>query len=107
MAEQSGQPPAQYSSRDQVWLEGKNLRLPFQATKLAPKRYGPFKIIKGISPVVFQLALPLSWKIHNVFHTSLLLPYSETTAHGPNFSQPPLDLINNEVEYEVEQIHNH
>jgi len=37
IAEQSGMPLAQYSSRDQVWLEGKNLRLPFQATKLAPK----------------------------------------------------------------------
>jgi len=37
IAEQSGTPLAQYSSRDQVWLEGKNLHLPFQATKLAPK----------------------------------------------------------------------
>jgi len=107
MAEQSGRPPAQYSSGDQVWLEGKNLHLPFQATKLAPKQYRPFKIIKGISPVTFQLALPLSWKIHDVFHASLLSPYSETTAHRPNFSRPPPDLINDEVEYKVEQIRNH
>jgi len=85
-AEQSGMPPAQYLPRNQVWLEGKNLHLPFQATKLAPKRYGPFKIIKEISPIVFQLGLPISWKIHDVFHASLLLPYSETTAHRPNFS---------------------
>jgi len=86
VAEQLGTPPAQYSSGDQVWLEGKNLHLSFQATKLAPKRYGLFKIIKEISPVMFQLALPLLWKIHDVFHASLLSPYSETTAHGPNFS---------------------
>jgi len=90
-----------------VWLEGKNLHLPFQATKLAPKWYGPFKIIKEISLVVFQLALPLSWKIHDVFHASLLSPYSETTAHGPNFSRPPPDLIGDEAEYKVEQIRNH
>ena len=107
IAEQSGMPPAQYSTRDQVWLEGKNLHLPFQATKLAPKWYGPFKIIKEISPVAFQLELPLSWKIHDVFHASLLLPYSQTTAHRPNFSRPPLDLIGDEAEYEVEQIRNH
>ena len=58
--ERSGIPPAQYSSRNQVWLEGKNLHLPFQATKLAPKWYGLFKIIKEISPIAFQLELPLS-----------------------------------------------
>jgi len=36
-AERSGTPLAQYSPGDQVWLEGRNLCLPFQATKLAPK----------------------------------------------------------------------
>jgi len=107
VAEKSGTPLAQYNTGDQVWLEGKNLRLPYQATKLAPKRYGPFKIIKEISPVAYQLALPLTWKIHNTFHASLLSPYHETTAYGPNFSQPPPDLINDEEQYEVEQICNH
>jgi len=107
VAEKSGTPSAQYNTREQVWLEGKNLCLPYQATKLAPKRYGPFKIIKEISPVVYQLTLPLTWKIHNTFHASLLSPYCETTAYGPNFSRPPPDLINDEEQYEVEQIHNH
>ena len=106
-AERSGIPPAQYLPGDQVWSEGRNLRLPFQATKLAPKRYSPFKIVKAISPIAFQLGLPLSWKIHDVFHMSLLLPYSKTTTYGPNFSRPPLDLIGDEAEYEVEQIQNH
>jgi hypothetical protein len=44
------------------------------------------------------------WKIHNVFHTSLLTPYNETPAHGPNFLEPPPDLIKGELEWEVEQI---
>jgi len=107
VAEKSGTPSAQYSIRDQVWLEGKNLRLPYQATKLAPKRYGPFKIIKEISPVAYQLALPLMWKIHNTFHASLLSAYRKTTTYGPNFSRPPPDLINDEEQYKVEQICNH
>jgi len=97
----------QYNAGEQVWLEGKNLHLPYQTTKLAPKRYGPFKIIKEISPVAYQLALPLTWKIHNMFHASLLLPYRETTTYGPNFSRPPPDLINDKEQYEVEQICNH
>jgi len=107
IAEKSGTPSAQYSTGEQVWLEGKNLCLPYQATKLAPKRYGPFKIIKEISPVAYQLALPLTWKIHDTFHASLLSPYRETTTYGPNFSRPPPDLINNEEQYKVEQICNH
>ena len=107
ITEKSGTLLAQYNTGDQVWLEGKNLCLPYQATKLAPKRYGPFKIIKEISPVAYQLAIPLTWKIHDTFHTSLLSPYREMTAYGPNFSQPPPDLINDEEQYEVEQICNH
>jgi len=107
VTEKSGTPSAQYNTGDQVWLEGKNLCLPYQATKLAPKRYGPFKIIKEISPVAYQLALPLTWKIHNTFHASLLSPYRETTAYGPNFSRPPPDFINDKEQYEVEQIRNH
>jgi len=107
VAEKSGTLLAQYNTRDLVWLEGKNLRLPYQATKLAPKRYGPFKIIKEISPVVYQLALPLTWRIHDMFHATLLSPYHKTNTYSPNFSQPPPDLINDEEQYEVEQIHNH
>ena len=42
-----------------------------------------------------------------MFHASLLSPYSETPSHGPNFSRPPPDLINDEEEYEVEQIKAH
>jgi hypothetical protein len=34
-----------------VWLEGKNLPLPYGMVKLAPQRHGPFKIIEIISPV--------------------------------------------------------
>ncbi len=96
-----------FSAGAQVWLEGTYLHLPYQATKLAPKRYGPFEITKEVSPVAYQLYLPLAWNIHNVFHTSLLSPYREMHAHGPNYSRPPPDLIKGEEEYEVERIINH
>jgi len=42
-----------------------------------------------------------------VFHASLLCPYHETDAHGPNFSRPPPTIIDGEEEYEVDQILNH
>ena len=99
--------PSQFKCGDQVWLEATNLKFPHQKTKLLPKRYGPFTITKEISPVAYQIRLPPSWNIHNVFHASLLSPYHETTTHGPNFSQPPPDLIKGEEEYKVERIVSH
>ncbi len=99
--------PSSFLVGTQVWLEGTHLRLPYQATKLAPKRYGPFEITREISPVAYQLRLPIAWNIHNVFHVSLLSPYRETDAHRPNYSRPPPDLIEGEEEYEVEKVVNH
>ncbi len=99
--------PSSFPVRTQVWLEGTHLRLPYQATKLAPKCYGPFEITKEISPVAYQLCLPAAWNIHNIFHASLLSPYHEMNTHGPNYSRPPPDLIKGEEEYEVERIINH
>src|SRR5882757_2425104 len=92
---------------DQVWLDAKNLVLPYQSNKLAPRRQGPFRIKRIISPVAFQLELPPSWRIHDVFHASLLTSFKETSAHGPNYSRPPPDLIDEDPEYEVEAIINH
>ena len=96
--------PVRFQKGDQVWLEATNLCLPFQASKLNPKRYGPFKVQKVLSPVAYQLELPNTWRIHNTFHSSLLLPYHETTIHGPNFSRPPPDLIDDKEEQEIEHI---
>src|SRR5712672_425362 len=100
-------PDGKFKEGDQVWLEATNLKLPYHTAKLAPRRQGPFRVSKVVSPVAYQLALPQSWGIHDVFHASLLLPYKETTVHGPNFERPPPDLIEDEEEYEVETVVNH
>ncbi len=103
-SDQSGPPPSQYKPGQQVWLDATHLKLPHQKAKLTPRRLGPFRIAKEISPVAYQLILPVNWRIHNVFHASLLNPYHETDTHGPNFTHPPPDLIKGEEEYEVERI---
>jgi hypothetical protein len=43
-----------------------------QHQKLAPKFYGPYRIIKQISLVAYRLALPPKAKIHDIFHVSVL-----------------------------------
>ena len=93
-----------WRSGDKVWLEGKNLKLHYSSKKLAPKREGPFEITQVISPVAYKLQLPPTWKIHNVFHASLLSSYRETLEHGLNFSNPPPDLIRGEEEYKIDKI---
>jgi hypothetical protein len=93
-----------YKEGDQVWLEGKNLRINQPTAKLAPRRHGPFKIIQVMSAVNYRLELPTQWSIHPVFHIDLLTPYRETIMHGPNFTRPTPELIDGEEEYTVEKI---
>jgi len=93
-----------YKEGDLVWLGGCHLRTNQPAIKLAPKRHGPFPIIQVMSLVNYQLKLPTQWSIHDVFHINLLTPYHETNIHGPNYSRPPPDLVNNKEEYKVEKI---
>ena len=87
-----------------MWLEATHLCLKYSSRKLAPKRHRPFKIIHVLSPLTYQLQLPSTWKIHDVFHASLLSSYHSTEMHGPSFLNPPPDIINNEEEYKVEAI---
>ena len=41
---------------------------------------------------------------HGKFHASLLTPYKETDEHGPNFLEPPPNIIDDTPEWEVETI---
>ena len=90
-----------------VWLDVKNLRLPYGSVKLAPRHHGPFQITQVISPVAYKLALPPQWTIHPIFHASILTPYVETKEHSENYLRPPLDLIEGEEQYKVETIRSH
>jgi hypothetical protein len=93
-----------FKEGDLVWLEGTNIHTTHPKAKLAPKHHGPFKVITS-SMTNSKLILPKTWHVHPVFHNSLLSPYKETTAHGPNFTRPPPDIVEGEDEhYEIEFI---
>jgi RNase H-like domain found in reverse transcriptase/Integrase zinc binding domain len=105
MAERSfGQKYQPWKVGDKVWLSAANLRLKLPSRKLAPKRYGPFTIMAVLSPITFTLQLPPQWKIHPTFHASQLSSYRENDVHGPNFPEPPPDVLEEEEEYEIEAI---
>jgi hypothetical protein len=96
-----------FQVNNKVWLEGTNLNLPYLTKKLAPRQYGPFRVVTRISNVTYRLELPSTWKIHDSFHTSLLTPYKETEKHGPNFLEPPPDILDGKPEWEVEKLMGH
>jgi hypothetical protein len=60
--------------------------------------------MEQIGTVAYQLRLPESMRIHDVFHIDLLLLYKEMEAYGPAYMRPPPDLIEGEEEYEIESI---
>jgi hypothetical protein len=71
------------------------------------KNHGPFQIEKIVSPLAVRLTLPRKWKIHNVFHVSLLEPF-RTSEHRP----PPdpskvlreADDVEQSEEYDVDEV---
>jgi len=89
---------------DLVLLEATNLQITHLKAKLAPRHYRPFKVLWA-SPTNCKLALPPQMRIYPVFHNSLLKPYIETSAHGPNFAQLPLEIVGGEEgHYKIKKI---
>jgi hypothetical protein len=97
-------PSHTFHKDDQVLLEATNLQTTHPKAKLAPRRYSPFKVIWA-STTNCKLELLPQMRIHPVFHNSLLKPYTETPAHGPNFARPSLEIIGQEEgHYEIKKI---
>ena len=71
-----GQVERQFEVRDLVYLRLQ----PYQqstlkqkgAEKLKPRFYGPYRVICKIKEVAYELELPTSSRIHNIFHVSFL-----------------------------------
>ena len=89
---------------DLVMLNAKNIRTKRPSKKLSPKLYGPFKVLETKGNRAYKLEISPRWKIHPVFHVSLLEPYR--TSNRPNRGQPPREPedIEGDLEWEIERI---
>jgi len=79
----SRKPPPAYQVGDLVILNGRNIKTRRPSRKMDHKNHGPFQVEKIVSPLTVRLTLPRKWKIHNVFHVSLLELY-RISEHRPS-----------------------
>lgn len=61
-------------------------------------------MVKKVGTQAYELELPQRWKIHDVFHVSVLERYRRDGSVQP---PPPAELLDVEVEYEVDRILDH
>ena len=62
---------AEFQVGKQVWVSTRFMP-PRGSSKFQPRFIGPFRVIKRIGKVAYQLDLPASMQQHPVFHVSLL-----------------------------------
>jgi len=88
-------------------LSGRNIKTRRPSRKLDHKNHGPFQIEEIVFPLAVRLTLPRKWKIHNVFHVSLLEPY-RTSEHrappDPSMVLREADDIEQSEEYDVDEV---
>ena len=85
-------------------LNAKNIRTKRPTKKLSPRLYGSFKLLEKRGNRAFTLDISPRWKIHPVFHVSLLEPYK--VSDRPNREQPPREPedVEGDMEWEVKKI---
>ena len=84
-----------------------NIKTRRPSWKLDHKNHGPFQVEKIVSPLAVRLTLPRKWKIHNVFHVSLLEPYRTSEHQAPLDPSKLLreaDDIEQSEEYNVDEV---
>ena len=67
---------------DKVLLQHDNIATTTPSKKLAPKFLGPFPIIAKLSDLLYRLKLPKSFRIHDIFHVTLLELCRQDTITG-------------------------
>jgi hypothetical protein len=97
--------PPSFEPGNLVMLNGKNIKTRHPARKLEHKMYGPYEILDIISPTAVRLRLPKTWKIHPVFHVTLIELFVEGNRDVDlNAVLKTSDPIENAPEYDVDKV---
>ena len=95
--------PLVYKIGDKIFLLTKNIRTEKPSKKLDDKNIGPFKIKKLVGSS-YQLELPHTMKIHDIFHLNLLWKAADNPLPSQQNIPPPLTVVNNKKEWEIDNI---
>ena len=94
--------PWSYTPGKKVWLNSKFIKTTKWNRKLEAKFFGPFQVLHLIGKQAYKLELLRNWRIHDIFHVSLL--EQDTIRKGWEFSVPEFELGDDTKEYKVEAI---
>ena len=93
----------EFNEGEMVLLSTRNLKMKGIPGKLKKRFVGPFRIEQRIGQQAYKLSLPENWKVHPVFHVSLLKPWHIASIQE---DEAPVDddLKLEEPYYEIEKI---
>ena len=89
-----------FKEGEMVYVNMKNVKTQRPSKKLDHTKIGPYKILKKLGPVTFELQIPEGMNIHTVFHKNLLEPAPPNAKPGPVL----IDTETQEPLYDVEEI---
>ena len=93
-----------FATGQKVWLLRRYISTSRPSSKLDVRRLGPFNIIGQVGTSAFQLDLPPSMQVHNVFHVSLLEPHVPNTFPGRVVAPPLAIHVDSIPEFEVQSV---
>ena len=70
-AHNKGTKPRSYASSKKIWFNSKYIKTKYNR-KLEAKFFGTFRVLHLVGSQAYKLELLKWWKIHNVFHISML-----------------------------------
>ena len=101
-------PAPTFSPGDMVYLNSEDIQTTRPSKKLSHCRLGPYPIEKRVGKYAYRLTLPPAMRrLHLVFNVVKLSPAPDNPIVGRHRNPPPpLELVDEEEEYIVEEVLN-